>query len=131
MDGLDEVDGKKLFYVTLPWPPSINKYWRRNGNRYFISKEGQEFRKEVQFLCLQGRGVFEKHEKLSVQIHAYPPDRRRRDLDNICKSLLDALEHADVYVDDNQIDELFVKRQPDLKGQVIVNISVIQNGTSL
>ncbi|NBW22487.1 MAG: RusA family crossover junction endodeoxyribonuclease, partial [Caulobacteraceae bacterium] len=36
-----------------------------------------------------------------VVIEAFPPDRRKRDLDNILKSLLDALTHAGVWEDDS------------------------------
>jgi len=41
---------------------------------------------------------------------AFPPDRRRRDLDNLQKSTLDALEHAGLYEDDSQIDLLIARR---------------------
>jgi len=43
---------------------------------------------------------------------AFPPDRRRRDLDNIQKPVLDALEHAGVYEDDSQVDLLITRRGP-------------------
>jgi crossover junction endodeoxyribonuclease RusA len=42
---------------------------------------------------------------------AFPPDHRRRDLDNIQKPVLDALEHAGVYEDDSQIDLLITRRR--------------------
>lgn len=48
--------------------------------------------------------------RLSVEIDAHPPDRRRRDLDNLQKPLLDALEYAGVYEDDSQIDRLVSRR---------------------
>jgi crossover junction endodeoxyribonuclease RusA len=41
---------------------------------------------------------------------AFPPDRRRRDLDNIQKPVLDALQHARVYQDDSQVDLLVTRR---------------------
>ena len=40
---------------------------------------------------------------------------RRRDLDNIQKPVLDALEHAGVYEDDSQIDLLVTRRRPVTK----------------
>jgi len=54
---------------------------------------------------------------------AFPPDRRRRDLDNLMKSTQDALEHAGVYEDDGQIDLLSVQRRSVLPdGQIVVSI---------
>jgi crossover junction endodeoxyribonuclease RusA len=47
---------------------------------------------------------------------AFPPDRRRRDLDNIQKPVLDALEHAGVYEDDSQIDLLVTCRREVVPG---------------
>jgi crossover junction endodeoxyribonuclease RusA len=43
-------------------------------------------------------------------------DRRAADLDNRLKALNDALEHAGVFDDDEQIDELHVTRGPIVKG---------------
>ena len=63
--------------------------------------------------------------KLSVAILASPPDNKRRDLDNLLKSLLDALQHAGVYKDDNQIDQLQIARMPDRNGDVHVTVKVI------
>jgi crossover junction endodeoxyribonuclease RusA len=48
--------------------------------------------------------------RLRVDIVATMPDRRRRDLDNLLKALLDALQHARVFFDDEQIDALSVRR---------------------
>jgi crossover junction endodeoxyribonuclease RusA len=45
---------------------------------------------------------------------AFPPDRRRRDLDNLLKALLDSIEHAGVYEDDSQIDLLVARRREPL-----------------
>ena len=68
------------------------------------------------------RKIKEKPIKLNVEL--YPPDRRRRDIDNINKALLDALQNAGVYKDDNQIVRLIMtKYEPVKNGKVIVNIS--------
>jgi crossover junction endodeoxyribonuclease RusA len=54
----------------------------------------------------------------------HPPDRRRRDLDNILKALLDALQYGGAYQDDSQIDSLQVVRSKSVPGgKVMVLVS--------
>ncbi len=61
--------------------------------------------------------------RVSVSITVHPPDRRRRDLDNLLKGPLDALEHAGVYLDDGQIDRLEIERGDVMRGgRVVVRI---------
>ena len=103
--------------IVLPWPPSINHYWRRVGSRTLISREGRTFRKNV--CALLGGGGPRKPPaggRIALCMDAFPPDRRRRDLDNIAKSVLDALEHAGVYKDDSQVDLLVTRRRGPVKG---------------
>jgi len=111
-----------ILSLTLPWPPSANTYWRRNGNRYFISPKGMAYRKEVIALCCKYKGFFPKESRLRLEVIAFPPDNRRRDLDNIMKALQDSLEKAEVYVNDSQIDELIVRRHSERHGRVDVII---------
>ena len=118
------VDCKDISF-TLPWPPSVNHYWRRCGNRYFVSQEGKNYREIVIIKCNDSKGFFKNKEKLSVSILAYPPDKRRRDLDNVLKSLLDSLQHAGVYEDDYQIDCITIERLPYQEGKVIISIKEI------
>jgi crossover junction endodeoxyribonuclease RusA len=113
------------FEITLPWPPSVNHYWRRCGNRYFVSQEGRNYRDTVIGRCRENKVRYPKENKLKLSIDAFPPDRRRRDLDNVLKSLLDSLQHAKVYEDDYQIDQLSVIRNQEIIGLVLVKISVI------
>ena len=98
--------------MTLPYPPSVNHYWRRVGPRTLISREGRTFRKNV--CALLGGGGPRKPPsggRIALAMDAFPPDRRRRDLDNIQKPVLDALEHAGIYADDSQIDLLLTRRR--------------------
>ena len=48
------------------------------------------------------------------------PDRRRRDVDNLLKSLLDALDHAEVYEDDSQIQDLRIGWRCDENQQPVI-----------
>ncbi len=112
--------------LALPWPPSVNHYWRRVGNRTLISKEGHLFRKRV-LATLSAQHIERMTGPLAVRVVAHPPDRRRRDLDNITKALLDALEHGGIYEDDSQIDRLTIERASVVKGgAVIVEINAIE-----
>jgi hypothetical protein len=54
--------------------------------------------------------------RLAVTIDVHPPDRRRRDLDNALKALLDALQHGGAYHDDAQIDDLHIRRGACVSG---------------
>lgn len=121
---MDEQGG---LVTELPWPPSVNHYWRRCGARYFVSQEGNRFRDKVINICSQLSIKFDSETRLEIFIEAYPPDRRRRDLDNILKSLLDSLQHAGVYDDDSQIDGIHVVRMPSREGKVVVKIQSILN----
>jgi crossover junction endodeoxyribonuclease RusA len=90
--------------LTLPWPPSVNHYWLRNKNGSMrISAEGVSFRNRVQLIA---KGCETLKGPVRVELEAWAPDRRVRDLDNICKATLDALCSAGVIVDDVQVWDL-------------------------
>ena len=72
-----------MINVELPFPPSINHLWRRFGNRTLLSKHGRTYRARV---CALLQGIKPLAGNLSVVIDMYPPDRRRRDVDNIQKA---------------------------------------------
>jgi len=61
-----------------------------------------------------------------MSIECYPPDRRKRDLDNLGKCIADSLQHARVYADDSQIDFLSFERMPNLYGKVLIYIKEIK-----
>ena len=109
--------------LTLPYPPSVNHYWRRVGPQTLISREGRTFRRNVCALLGGGRRGPPTSGRIALAMDAFPPDRRRRDLDNLQKPVLDALEHAGVYADDSQIDLLVTRRReavPD--GRLLVTV---------
>ncbi len=98
--------------LELPWPPSVNHYYRHVGPRVLISRDGRKFRERVvaRFRQDHTRG-FAGPVELFIEL--YPPDNRRRDVDNSLKCLLDTFTHAGLYNDDSQICKLTViKREP-------------------
>lgn len=57
---------------------------------------------------------------LMVEIIVYPPDRRKRDIDNIKKALFDALQYAGLYEDDYKIcDDHTIRINKVVKGGLI------------
>lgn len=123
--------------LSLPWPPTVNTYWRSVmsgplAGRVLISERGREYRKTVATLVatesVPRRALTGK---LAVDIHAMPPDRRTRDLDNLLKGLLDSLVSAGVLADDSDIDDLRIRRLGAYPpGEVRVRISEIAAGVS-
>lgn len=109
-------------YLELPYPPSVNHYWGQSGNRRFIGKKGVAFRAAVLDAAIEA-DAHPLEGRLSVHIELFPPDRRKRDLDNVLKSLLDACEHANCYENDSQIDEIHIVRKEVVKdGACIIAI---------
>lgn len=96
--------------IQLPWPPSVNHYWGTRGKARFIGAAGKAFRQQVLAAWYGARVQGFGNMRLSVTLMAFPPDKRKRDLDNILKAALDALGHARAFEDDSQIDRLLVMR---------------------
>ena len=107
----------KTIKLTLPYPPTVNHYWGQLGSKKYLGKKGKEFRESV-FLCVYAAQQGRLDARLHMEVYLYPPDNRKRDVDNVLKPLLDALEHANVYENDSQIDKLCVTRMPVTKGGV-------------
>ena len=104
-----------MIEIELPFPPSVNHYYRRVGPRTLISREGRRFRERVcAILADLGIGALER--ALHIEIEVYPPDRQRRDIDNLQKSLLDALQHGGLYADDSQIKRLNIEMRGCVRG---------------
>jgi Holliday junction resolvase RusA-like endonuclease len=98
----------------------MNHYWRHVGSRVLISRQGRQYRQDVAQRVQAGRPLTGR---LAVHLQVFPPDKRRRDLDNLQKPLLDALQHAGVYEDDSQIDWLSCERMPASGGRVIATVA--------
>lgn len=91
--------------IQLPWPPSINGYWRTFRNRQIISKRGREYRERVVEIVAALGSPCVGNGPLIVSEEFHPPTLRIYDLDNFRKAYRDALSHARVWYDDSQIIE--------------------------
>lgn len=113
-----------LIGLKLEWPPSVNHYYARSKTGgVFISKRGMAHRATT-------LNTWNKHRRepasglLRVEVTLYPPDNRRRDIDNVQKCLFDSMGVAGVFNDDSQIDDLRIMRARNADG----SLNVVEGG---
>ena len=106
----------------LPYPPSLNRYYRHVGAKILISREGRAYRAAIAPLVrLAHCGTLAG--RLGLRLDFHPPDKRRRDLDNLNKALWDAMCKCGLYGDDSQIKEFHsTMQEPKIGGSVKVQI---------
>lgn len=117
--------GTDLISLVLPFPPSVNRYWRVSprGRGVLLSKVGREYRRRVA-LQLIGWSRPPLAVPVAVAFDAYPPDRRRRDGDNLLKAPLDGLVHAGLILDDHLVRRVSLElHDPDPPGRLDVEVS--------
>ena len=129
-----------MIELTLPYPPSVNHY-KRIG-RLTRTKTGKLYQPRVNtdatkvfyytsMLKIRSAMVQNRMKtaipatiSLEVCIDLYPPDKRRHDIDNRCKLILDCLQYGGLIENDYQISRLVVQRMSIIEhGQIIVRIS--------
>lgn len=110
--------------ITLPWPPSGNTAVRHAKNVHYIRDEVVTYRQSVAVLLGRSEpvsGTYELHLELS------PPDKRRRDVDNVLKTLLDSLVLCGWLPDDSMkyMKRLSVIVKDDCRGEVIAQVKAV------
>ena len=112
-----------MLTVTLPWPPAVlspnsRAHWGRKA------KAAAKARGDARILC-QAVGIRAlPWSAMAVSITFYPPDRRRRDADNMLsssKAVLDGLADA-TGVDDSRWSISIKRGAPRRGGAVAVEI---------
>ena len=53
---------------VLPYPPTVNTYWRRRGSTYFVSKAGERYRRDVALIVRQQRLKLNLSGRLAIKI---------------------------------------------------------------
>jgi len=96
--------------LQLPLPPSMNTYWRNFRGRTILSKGGRDYKLAVQEYVTVNNIPSFGQSRLQAIITIFPRDRRKQDLDNRLKSLLDSLGDAGVFDDDSQFDKIEIAR---------------------
>jgi crossover junction endodeoxyribonuclease RusA len=117
-----------MIILTLPFPPSVNTYYRRGAHATYMSKQGREYKAKVAEYITESNSPKLGAARLSLGIVLWPKDKRKYDIDNRIKALLDSLQDAGVFDDDEQIDQINIYRGSGTVsgGQARVMIEVIE-----
>ena len=99
-----------MIVLNLPFPPSVNTYYRRGAHATYMSKNGREYKQAVAEYIAESNTPKLGAARLSLEIVLWPKDKRKYDIDNRIKALLDSLQDAGVFDDDEQIDQINVYR---------------------
>jgi len=119
-------DSAPLLTFILPWPPTANNLYatgrsRKGAARRFLSTRGKAYAWAVAaVVASQAPRRRPLSGRLAVTIAALPPDKRVRDLDNLCKAVLDSLKKSGVFADDGQIDSLTIARHAVTPGGALL-----------
>ena len=113
--------------IKLELPPAVSENAYRRfvpGMKYpIISAAGRKYHETVKFLFLES-GYPGITGPVKIKAEFFPPDRRKRDLDNQFKCLFDALVNAGCIEDDALIVELHAfKREVFVGGLIYIEIS--------
>lgn len=116
------------FYLSKLPVPKTNRYIRRKGGKVF---------KPPRVVNWEARAIWELREQykgepidyeVSVDITLILPNRRKRDIDNMLKSLWDVMEKAGIIKNDNLIFEVrTVKKIEKGKEGVYIKIKKFQS----
>ncbi|WP_313383165.1 RusA family crossover junction endodeoxyribonuclease [Pantoea sp.] len=97
--------------LILPFPPSVNSYWRNTRKGVLISASGRSFRANAIGAVYEQLKSRPKPITVNVEVALvlYPPSKQSRDLDNYLKAIFDSLTHAGVWADDSQVKRFTVE----------------------
>lgn len=108
--------------LWLPWPPTVNGYWKAVRSSIYLSKKGRDYQKKIEEIVNEQIPDVKLTQKLFVEAHLFPPDQRIRDLDNYMKATLDSITKSGLWEDDSQIDQLHIYRGEVANGSVRIEI---------
>ena len=115
-------DSKPLVLGFPFLPPTANSYIRHSRGRHYKTQAALKFDCDVYALSVPHKMC---GSSFRVTINLYFENKRRCDIDNRIKPLLDALVYAAVIRDDSLVDEIVVRRCHGEHEQTVVRIEEI------
>ena len=114
---------KKTVEFDLPWPPTLNTYYRRHtiGRKIFtsLSKGARIYKKQVEYIVVKECLKLGIDQPFEIEFYAFPPDNRKRDVDNLLKAPMDAMESAGVFKNDSLCWSLKIKKYNYVKAGLL------------
>jgi len=109
--------------LCLPYPPTGNHSVKHSRGRHYSTQDAKAYKSKVAAIVQATESelisCFEYMADVKVVCEIFPPDKRRRDLDNVFKSVGDALTHSGVWQDDSQIVDLRLVRGEVREGGMV------------
>lgn len=105
-----------IFSCELPFPPSANTYYRRGRFATYLSESGRNYKITVSKLLADLYAPKFGESKVKITMILRPKDKRKIDIDNRIKAVLDSLESGGLFDNDFQVDHLEVIRGEPIKG---------------
>jgi crossover junction endodeoxyribonuclease RusA len=130
---MDTCRMNEVIILTIPYPPTVNTYKKigrltktKSGKLYQVRANTDITKRfyfevwlKVKQLQLESLG----DAVLRLEMYVYPPDKRKRDLDNVIKPGVDSLMKAGLFNDDSQIACLYVQKMGIIsQGKVEIKI---------
>jgi crossover junction endodeoxyribonuclease RusA len=98
---------------VVPVGPSVNHLYGKNRfGRDYLNAEGKAYVKVISGIVRSSGKRIGDGFRCEVEIKYFLKDRRRRDLDNVLKCLLDSFTKCGFWKDDDIINFLSVRRMP-------------------
>ena len=121
----------EMMTVMIPFPyASGNHAWKHSGRRHYLTEKAKKYYWDVAHLLRAQNAVWRLEGSIEVEVLVYPPDARKRDLDNVWKVAADALTKGGLWVDDEIIHDLrLLKMKVDGTARIEVRIKSV-NGVA-
>lgn len=101
---------REMFGFTVTGPVVAWKRAQSFGKQRFTPKSQREYQGLVRACALNERPAgWTLDGRYGIEVDYVPLDKRRRDIDNVAKTIMDSLNGV-AWRDDSQVDIVFIKR---------------------